>query len=176
MIRAMAEPAKQSHPVPLAKVDLASILSPDRVVVALPVTSKKKLLENMTGLLLHGNPSLNENTVLQILTERERLGSTGIGKGVALPHGRVPGLDHTIGAFATLEQAVDFDAVDKQPVTMAFALLVPENATQQHLQVLAHLAAMFNDDTLRATLARVETGEQIYRDLIGWHGRRTGGS
>jgi PTS system nitrogen regulatory IIA component len=176
MIRAVAEHAKHSQPVPPATTDLATILSPERVTTSMPVTSKKKLLENMTGLLLRGNASLNENTVLQILTERERLGSTGIGKGVALPHGRVPGLERPVGAFATLEQSIDFDAIDKYPVTMAFALLVPEEATQQHLRVLAHLAGMFNDDALREAITRADSSDQIYQHLVNWHGQRTHGS
>ena len=119
----------------LPEIDIRSYLAPERVQVGLQASSKKRLLELVVQLLMEGNPHLDRKTILQIFIERERLGSTGIGSGVALPHGRVSGLENPIGAFAVLDAPIDYDALDKQDVRLVFGLLVPADCTEQHLQI-----------------------------------------
>lgn len=150
-------------------MELRDILSPDRISVGLSATSKKKLLEIVSQLLVHGSAGPDPQTVFQCLIERERLGSTGIGEGVALPHGRLKGLTRAIGAFAVLKTDMDYDAIDRQPVRLVFALLVPENATTEHLQLLAKLAALFSQKSTRDKLINAKTPEELYTYLTDSH-------
>ncbi len=166
MIQAEQRPESGADNGVTPDIALKDILSTARVTAGLRASSKKKLLERMTDLLLEGTSGLNENIVLQILIERERLGSTAIGKRVALPHGRVPELDHAVGAFATLEPPMDFDAADGEPVKMVFALLVPAEATEAHLRILARLAALFSNDAVRESLADTMDASELYHRLV----------
>ena len=132
--------------------------------------SKKRVLEQAAHLLNGtGDPAQAEQIFARLL-ERERLGSTGLVAGVALPHARLPGLTRSRGTFIRLRQAVDFDSQDGQPVDLVFALLVPEEATDEHLQLLAALAGLFRDAetcrTLRATQDIIHT-QQILTGSIG---------
>ncbi|MDH5649443.1 MAG: PTS IIA-like nitrogen regulatory protein PtsN [Gammaproteobacteria bacterium] len=146
------------------------IISPVRVEHALVATSKKRLLEQLSKLLHKDTPGLDEQAVFQCLTEREKLGSTGIGHGVALPHGRLKGLEKAIGAFAILEQEMDFDAIDQKPVKMIFALLVPEEAHDEHLKMLSKLASIFNNEALRERLLQARDDNEIYQCLTSQDG------
>ncbi len=154
------------------------ILKAHRVSIADPASSKKRVLEQAARLLAEGAegasaedaaaalpeaPAVDESgtelpdeptaeQVFERLLERERLGSTGLAGGVALPHARMPGLDQCRGAFLRLAEPVEFDALDGQPVDLVFALLVPEEANEEHLQLLAGLAGTFNDEHLRQRL------------------------
>lgn len=155
----------------LHNVQLDELLTVDRVEVRSQVSSKKRLMEKITTLLLQCRPQLDRKTVLQTLIERERLGSTGIGHGVALPHGRINGLDDVIGAVAVLDNPLDYDAQDKQPVNLAFGLLVPAEANEQHLKILAHLARLFSDEDLRRRIFDAKTNSEAYDLLTTWDGR-----
>jgi PTS system nitrogen regulatory IIA component len=146
---------------------LRDILTPNRVTLSLPATSKKRLLESVSQLLGQDDAGLDAQAAFQCLTERERLGSTGIGEGVALPHGRMKGLGRAIGAFALLETEMDYDAIDRKPVRMVFALLVPEHATTEHLQLLSQIAAVFNNRPLREKLLQAKSREDLYNALVG---------
>ncbi|MDH5632019.1 MAG: PTS IIA-like nitrogen regulatory protein PtsN [Gammaproteobacteria bacterium] len=146
-------------------MSLSELVSPNRVVLGLEVSSKKRLLERMGELLHEDQPELDVHTAFQSLFERERLGSTGIGRGVALPHGRMAGLTQAVGAFAVLHQPLDFESVDQQPVQMVFALLVPEEANETHLQILSQLARLFDRQDLREQLLRAQNREQLYETL-----------
>lgn len=152
----------------LNDIELSNFLIPERVEVQWQMSSKKRLLESIASLLTKGNAGLDKKTIFQILTERERLGSTGIGKGVALPHGRVNSLDQVIGAFAVLDSPLDYEAVDKQPVNLVFALLVPAEANEEHLRILAHLAKLFNEPELRKKLKTTRSAAEAYRILTDW--------
>ncbi|NIR29311.1 MAG: PTS IIA-like nitrogen regulatory protein PtsN [Gammaproteobacteria bacterium] len=121
------------------------LLEPERVGCDLRASSKKRALEQLSQLLATATPQLSEQEIFESLIGRERLGSTGLGQGVAIPHARIKGSDRAIGAFAKLATGVDFDAVDDQGVDLIFALLVPEHYTNEHLQILADLAEMFSD-------------------------------
>ncbi len=147
-------------------VELSDLLTPDRVEVHCCVGSRKRLLEHLTELLTRGREDVKPKKVFQILVDRERLGSTGIGHGVALPHGRVEGLERALGAFVVLDEALDYDALDGEPVRLAFGLLVPAEATEEHLRILARLARLFNDSQLRRDLTAAETGAQCYQRLV----------
>ena len=123
---------------------LAGLLSTSRIRLNVAASSKKRMLEELAGLLSHNRSDLHRDTVFQVLNERERLGSTGIGDGIALPHGRLNGLTEPLAAVIRLRQALDFDAVDDGPVKLIVGLLVPANATEQHLDILASLAETFS--------------------------------
>lgn len=147
-------------------MQLQDILTRERVASSLPATSKKRLLERLSQLLAQGAPQIDAQVVFQCLIERERLGSTGIGEGVALPHGRMPGLKKALGAFAVLEKDMDYDAVDRKPVRLVFALLVPEEATTEHLQLLSQLAGIFSDKATRDMLLQAKTVDELYNGIV----------
>src|SRR6185503_17450365 len=131
---------------------VAKLLTLADVVLDLQVSSKKRLFEQV-GLLFENQHGLARSVVFDSLFARERLGSTGLGQGVAIPHGRIKGLKEALGAFIRVAQPVPFDAPDGNPVTLVFVLLVPEKATEKHLQLLSELAQMFSDKALREALA-----------------------
>jgi PTS system nitrogen regulatory IIA component len=124
---------------------IAELLSTGRIRCQAQGSSKKHSLEMLSSLLASSLPDFSNGELFDSLIGRERLGSTGLGRGVALPHGRLNGLHEPLAAFMTLETGIDYDAIDRQPVDLLFALLVPEESTEEHLQILAQLAGMFND-------------------------------
>ena len=124
-------------------------------------------METLSGLIAGTGSGLTGQEVFNSLLSRERLGGTGLGNGIALPHGRLKNGLATIAAFIKLKQGVDYDAVDHQPVDLIFALLVPEQSTEEHLQVLAQLAEMFNKPEFLARLRKEESNEAIYKLLTG---------
>lgn len=146
---------------------VAKLLPPGNVVVDLPVSSKKRLFEQI-GLLFENHHGIARNRVFDSLFDRERLGSTGLGQGVAIPHGRLKGLKEALGAFMRLAQPVPFDAPDGKPVTLVFTLLVPEQATEKHLQILSELAQMFSDRELREALAGAPDAGSLHRLISAW--------
>jgi PTS system nitrogen regulatory IIA component len=138
-----------------------------RIGRGLELTSKKRLLEALASLLASGHASLNADAVFERLLERERLGSTGLGHGIALPHARVKEVKDAMGAFVTTVKGIDYDAADGEPVDLAFALLVPESATEEHLQLLAQLASLFCDARVRKRLRDAESTDAILRVFVG---------
>ena len=151
-----------------SEVELADLLTVDRVEAGCQLSSKKKLMEKITTLLLQGREQLDRKTVLQTLIERERLGSTGIGNGIALPHGRINGLDDVIGAVAVLANPLEYDSMDGKPIKLAFGLLVPAQANEQHLKILAHLAQLFANDMLRTQLFSAPNNRNVFDLLTTW--------
>ena len=127
---------------------IAKLLPPANVVVGLEASSKKRAFEQ-AGLLFENNHGIGRSTVFDSLFAREKLGSTGLGQGIAIPHGRIKGLKDALGAFIRLAEPVPFDAPDGRPVAMLFVLLVPEQANEHHLQLLSELAQMFSDRAFR---------------------------
>ena len=133
---------------------LADLLQPDAIIPALKVNSKKQLLQELAAKAakLIGVP---EREIFDVILQRERLGSTGVGNGIAIPHGKLPKLDKLFGAFARLEKPIDFEALDGEPVDLVFLLLAPEAAGADHLKALARVARMLRDpdvvEKLRAT-------------------------
>ncbi|MCG6859962.1 MAG: PTS IIA-like nitrogen regulatory protein PtsN [Chromatiaceae bacterium] len=139
-----------------------------RIGNSLELSSKKRLLQVLGELLANADAGLTPEGVFECLLERERLGSTGLGHGVALPHARMKEVTEAVGAFVQLQQGVGFDAIDGKPVDLAFALLVPESANEMHLQLLSQLASMFSDAELRQSLREAATEDQILALLEGW--------
>ena len=146
---------------------ISEILTSERIICNVNLSSKKAVLEALSGLIASASIRLDEQEVFNSLLTRERLGGTGLGNGIALPHGRLRDGLPTIAAFIKLQQGVDYDAVDHQPVDLIFALLVPEHSTEEHLQVLAQLAEMFNQPEFLTQLRREESEEAIYGLLTG---------
>ena len=143
---------------------LSQILSPENVVLDIPVTSKKRALEQMS-LLFENQQGLERVSVFDSLFARERLGSTGLGHGVAVPHGRVKNIDSPCAAFARLAQPVAFDSPDGQPVDLILVLIVPETATQQHLDILAEVAQRLSEPSILEQLRRETDAMRIYEML-----------
>ncbi|WP_428608127.1 PTS IIA-like nitrogen regulatory protein PtsN [Sedimenticola sp.] len=144
----------------------ANFINAERISVANPAASKKRILEEIAGLLATASEELNQGTVFDKLLERERLGSTGLGHGIALPHARVAGVTEARGAFIQLQSGADFDAIDQKPVDLVFGLLVPEEATEEHLQLLAKLATLFSDETFCQRLRKSQDREALLQAFI----------
>jgi PTS system nitrogen regulatory IIA component len=135
----------------------------ERIGCNVEAASKKRVLEQLGQRLAEAVPDLNQDMVFDALLERERLGSTGLGKGIALPHARMPHITEAVAAFIQLPEGIDFDAIDNQPVDLAFAMLVPEEATDEHLQLLAKLAQMFDDQEFCTALREAESAQDLYQ-------------
>ncbi len=143
---------------------LSRLLPLSNVVLDLPATSKKRVFEQ-ASLLLENNQGIERAAVYESLFARERLGSTGLGSGIAVPHGRVKGLKAGVAAFIRLAKPIPFDAPDRQPVGQLLILVTPEASTQQHLDILAEVARLFSDDALRSRLA-METDPTVVHALL----------
>lgn len=139
----------------------ANILSVENIILDINVTSKKRAFEQ-AALLFENNQGVSRSTVFDSLFSRERLGSTALGHGVAVPHGRIPNLNKPAAAFMRLTNAIPFDAPDNQNVNILVILLVPENATQEHLEILASLAKTLSNAETREQLQSLDDPEAIY--------------
>ena len=150
-------------------MQLADIITPERVVSKVQATSKKRALETISDIIAtNSNTKMGANDIFDSLIARERLGTTAINHGVAIPHGRVKSSVDTIGAFVQLTDGIDCDAMDHKAVNLMFALLVPEESTEEHLQLLARLAKMFNNEELRKQLLAATDSQTLYDLLIQW--------
>ena len=146
---------------------VSRLLPPADVLLDLQVSSKKRLFEQV-GLLFENNQGIARSLVFDSLFARERLGSTGLGQSVAIPHGRIKGLKDAVGAFARLANPVPFDAPDGKPVSLVFVLLVPEHATEQHLNILSELAQMLSDREFREHLAAEPDAAALHGRIAAW--------
>lgn len=146
---------------------LASILPPSQVVAHVDVTSKKRAFEE-AGLLFENLHGLSRALVTDSLFSRERLGSTGLGHGVAIPHGRIKGLKSPMAAVFQLAQPIPFEAPDEQPVSLLIFLLVPEAATQRHLEILSEIAELLSDAALRQNLIVSANALDLHGLIVGW--------
>ncbi|AGF73911.1 nitrogen regulatory IIA [Bartonella australis AUST/NH1] len=146
-------------------MNLSELIAPDAIIPALKANSKKQVLQILAekAARLTG---LNERTVSDIILQREKLGSTGLGDGVAIPHGKLPGIDRIIGIFAHLENPVDFEAVDDRPVDLIFLLLVPENASADHLKALSKVARVLRCPDIAQKLRNTHDSRALYTLLI----------
>ncbi len=144
---------------------LSDILSLERIEAQADAPSKKRALELLSSKLAEGQKGLSSTQIFDSLLARERLSSTGLGKGIALPHGRMGGIDQALCAFVQLREGIDFDSVDQQPVNLLCGLLVPEESTEEHLQILSALAEMLRDETFCKRLREAPSREELYRLL-----------
>ncbi len=146
---------------------ISRLLPVSNVLLDLHASSKKRIFEQ-AGLLFENNQGIARATVFDSLFARERLGSTGLGQGVAIPHGRIKGLKEAVAAFIRLAEPVPFDAPDGRPVRLLIFLLVPEQATQQHLDILSELAQMLSDKPFRERLLTVSDPAALHAMLATW--------
>lgn len=146
---------------------IGKILTPSHILLDLDVTSKKRVFEQV-GLLIENTHGIARSEIFDCLFAREKLGSTGLGQGVAIPHGRARGLKEAVGVFIRLKQAIPFDAPDGKAVQCLFVLLVPEEATDLHLQVLSELAQLFSSRQVRERLLIAPDVEDTFLLLTQW--------
>lgn len=144
---------------------IARLLPLTNVALDLDLSSKRRVFDE-AGLLFQHHQGIARATVFDSLFARERLGSTGLGQGVAIPHGRIPKLSAPVGAFLRLKEPIPFEAPDGRPVRLLFFVLVPEKATEAHLQILAALAEMFADEAMRERLSTLPDAESVHRELV----------
>lgn len=146
---------------------IAPLLSVDTTLLDLSFSSKKKLFEHAADLFAqtHG---LKSTDIFTSLFERERLGSTALGYGIAIPHGRIKGLQDACGALYRLSTPLDFDAPDNQPVSLCFILLVPKDANERHLQILGELAQLFGDEDMRTNMLAAASPDDLLAMLNAW--------
>jgi PTS system nitrogen regulatory IIA component len=145
----------------MATIDL---VSPNAIIPAMKVNGKKQALQEIAAKAAELTGQ-NEKAILEILLQREKLGSTGVGNGVAIPHGKLPKLGNVFGLFARLERSVDFEALDGQPVDLIFLLLAPEGAGADHLKALARVARLLRDPETARKLRASNGAEAIYAVL-----------
>ena len=146
---------------------LSQILPPTQVLVSVEATSKKRAFEE-AGLLFENQRGLNRALITDSLFARERLGSTGLGHGVAIPHGRIKGLKAPMAAVFCLQAPIGFDAPDEQPVSLLIFLLVPEAATQKHLEILSEIAELLSDAGLRERLKTSTDAAALHQLIASW--------
>jgi nitrogen PTS system EIIA component len=146
---------------------IAPLITPDTTLLGLSFSSKKKLFEHAADLFAQ-TYGLKSADIFTSLFDRERLGSTALGYGVAIPHGRIKGLKDACGAFYRLKTPLEFDAPDNQPVNLCFVLLVPKDANERHLQILGELAHLFGDDAMRAKMLGVADAPELIALLGAW--------
>ena len=146
---------------------ISRLLPASNVLLDLPASSKKRAFEQ-AGLLFENNQGVARAKVFDSLFARERLGSTGLGQGVAIPHGRIKGLKDAVAAFVRVAEPIPFDAPDGQPVSIMIFLLVPEQASQAHLDLLSELAQMLSDKAFRQSLLEAPSPEAVHAALTAW--------
>ncbi len=147
---------------------ITDLITTQRVVCNEVSTSKKRILERVGELIAKGQTECTTRAIFDSLIGRERLGSTGLGHGVALPHGRLSQSQRAIGAFIKLKRGVNFDAIDQQPVDLIFALLVPEHFTDEHLKILSYLAEMFSDKAFCEQLRATDSDQVLFERITHW--------
>ena len=142
-------------------MEISDLLTAESVVPKLSVTSKKQALQELAK-RAQAVTSLEERRIFDTLLERERLGTTGVGNGIAIPHGKIAELDGLYGVFARLEKPIDFDSVDEQPVDLVFLLLAPESAGADHLKALARVSRLLRDQAVCAKLRGSDNADALF--------------
>ncbi|SEM26300.1 PTS IIA-like nitrogen-regulatory protein PtsN [Syntrophus gentianae] len=142
---------------------IADLLRKEYIIDGLVSSNKKEVLEELSRRILKGKLDFHLDAMIKVLTEREKLGSTGIGDGVAIPHGRLNGLEDLILAFGRSRSGIDFDSMDGKPVNLFFLLMAPEHSTSEHLKVLARISRMLKDQKFRTCLMEAKSRDELYR-------------
>jgi PTS system nitrogen regulatory IIA component len=141
---------------------ISALLSPERIFIDTEISSKKRLLEFIANTIAT-QFQLSQPTLYSNLLDRERLGSTGLGKGFAIPHARLVNLDKTIACFIRLDEPVNFEAPDNEPVDLVFTIIIPENATDEQLQILTSLAKIFSQSDVCDAIRKADSGDEVAR-------------
>jgi PTS system nitrogen regulatory IIA component len=144
----------------------ALLVNADNIDCHNSASSKKRIIETMSEMLAKNTPEISPETIFHGLLERERLGSTGLGRGVAIPHARIPGLNRTIAAMMTLETPVNYESADKKPVDIIVGLLVPEEGGEHHLQHLSRLVTVFRETKTCTTIRQASSAEEVFQILL----------
>ena len=147
-------------------MNISDLLAPEAVLASLKAQTKKQLLQELAA-RAHVRTQLPEKQIFETLNERERLGTTGVGTGIAIPHGRMSEAKTITGIFARLENPIDYEAVDSQPVDLVFMLLAPENAGADHLKALARVSRLLRDKAVCEKLRAAKSAEVLYAILTG---------
>jgi PTS system nitrogen regulatory IIA component len=147
-------------------IRIENILTPGRSLVNVPGGSKKRVLEQIAKVIGQDLPDVDSQTIFESFVAREKLGSTGFGNGIAIPHCRMPGCTSPLSAVLRLDAPVDFDAIDGAPVDLLFVLLVPEAATDEHLELLRQIASMLDREEVRDRLRRASSGSDLYQTIV----------
>ncbi|EKE76873.1 MULTISPECIES: PTS IIA-like nitrogen regulatory protein PtsN [Oceanibaculum] len=145
-------------------MEIMDLISPDAVIASLRATSKKQALQELARKAADLT-GLEERRIFEVLLERERLGTTGVGNGIAIPHGKLPELTRLYGIFARLDKPIDFDSIDDEPVDLIFLLLAPESAGADHLKALARVSRLLRDRTICSKLRGCDTADGLYAVL-----------
>lgn len=149
-------------------MNLNNLVSPESVICNADITSKKRALEILANLLAEQTGANNSLDIFHQLTEREKLGSTSLGHGIALPHARSSACNEAYGAFIKTKKGIDFDSPDHLPTDLLFALIVPEHYTNEHLEILASIASLFNETSFCANLRAAKSDIELYNRLTNW--------
>lgn len=144
-------------------MEISDILNPDCVLCAVQASSKKRILELISLIANQHLIDIDQATILASLVSREKMGSTGIGGGIALPHGRLKGLESALAVLVTCQPAIEYDAIDNMPVDVFFAILVPEEKAKEHLQTLSSIAAKLSDKELLKQLRSAISAEELFQ-------------
>ncbi len=145
---------------------LSEILEKDNIILDLKAKDKKGVLEELAEVMTNHEPSLDTGSLIRVLLERERLGSTGIGDGVAIPHGKFRGVTHPIISFGRSLKGLDFESMDGQPAFLFFLLVAPENSASVHLKALAKIAKIIKNGSFRKVLMEASTKKELYQTII----------
>jgi PTS system nitrogen regulatory IIA component len=146
-----------------ASMKITEILQREFVLEELKARNKRDTLAELAGVFAKGRIKVYPDAIIHVLLERERLGSTGIGDGIAIPHGKIPGIDEMVVSFGRSREGIAFEAMDGKPVHLFFLLMAPENSAGQHLKVLAKISRMMKDSTFRKNLLDAKTHEDLFR-------------
>ncbi len=147
-------------------IRLEEILTPERILADVQGCSKKRVLEQIARLVAGNQPGLDAQEIFESLVAREKLGSTGFGHGIAIPHCRLAGCNTPLGALLRLVTPIDFDAIDGEPVDLLFVLIVPQAATDQHLELLRQIASLLDQETIRNRLRQASSSQELYQTVV----------
>ncbi len=147
-------------------MELPEIIEENNIIPELKAKDKKGVLEELAGVISRHESSIDKGALVKVLVERERLGSTGIGDGVAIPHGKMNGVSRPIISFGRSKQGLDFDSMDGQPTHLFFLLIAPEDSSSVHLQVLAKIAKILKNRDFRKKLMEPETKKELYQTIV----------
>ena len=145
---------------------LSEILNQDNILPDLRAKDKREVLEELVDVIVSPDPSLDKDSLVKVLLEREKLGSTGIGDGIAIPHGKFLGLKHPVISFGRSLKGLDFDSMDGQPAFLFFLLVAPENSASIHLKALAKIAKILKNSSFRNVLMQAPTRQELYQTII----------
>jgi len=146
-------------------VQIIDMFKKEYIIEELKAKSKRAVLAELSEIFTHYHSGIQGEAMVEVLLDREKLGSTGIGDGIAIPHGKLKGLDHLVIAFGRSREGIDFDAIDGKPVHIFFLLMAPESSTGQHLKALAKISRMLKDQEFRSSLMSAKNTEELYRKI-----------